>query len=317
MRVIVVGLGIQGNKRRLVASSDYVASVDPISLSADYKKIVDVPLNDFDAALICTPDEPKIEIIKYLLENNKHVLVEKPLWAKRENEIEAIQLLAQNKKLLVYTAYNHRFEPHFIRMRNLLRNGSLGNIYHCRMFYGNGTASLVRNSLWRDQGGGVLPDLGSHMLDTLYFWFGIQSDEFVVVSSNCFENRSPDHVIIGNNAISPKIQLEMTLLSWRNHFVCDIFAEKGSAHISSLCKWGPSQFIHRVRQFPSGIPNEEAITLVQPDPTWALEYSHFKNLCKEGIKTDLSSDIWLSRVLKKLEKDLTKDLMREAACYNQ
>ena len=34
------------------------------------------------------------------------------------------------------------------------------------MFYGNGTARLVRDSAWRDQGAGVLPDLGSHLLDT-------------------------------------------------------------------------------------------------------------------------------------------------------
>ena len=37
----------------------------------------------------------------------------------------------------------------------------------------------------------------------------------------------------------------MTLLSWRNHFTCDIFAENGSAHIESLCKWGPSTFTLR------------------------------------------------------------------------
>lgn len=312
MRVIVVGLGIQGNKRRLVASKDYVASVDPMSASAEYKNISDVPLNNFDAALVCTPDEPKIEIIKYMLENNKHVLVEKPLWTINENEIEGIQLLAQNKNLIVYTAYNHRFEPHFISMRNLIRDGSLGKMYHCRMFYGNGTARLVRNSLWRDQGSGVLSDLGSHMLDTLHFWFGIQSDEFFLVSSNCFENRSPDHVIVSNHTILPRIELEMTLLSWRNHFVCDLYSEKGSAHIYSLCKWGPSQFIHRVRQFPSGIPKEETFTLVQPDPTWELEYSYFKNICKEGIKTNLSQDIWLIRVLKKLEKDL----IGKETCYS-
>ena len=26
---------------------------------------------------------------------------------------------------------------------------------------------------------------------------------------------------------------------WRNHFTCDVLAENGSAHIESLCKWGP------------------------------------------------------------------------------
>ena len=39
------------------------------------------------------------------------------------------------------------------------------------MFYGNGTARLVRNSYWRDQGNGVLSDLGSHLVDTSKFFF--------------------------------------------------------------------------------------------------------------------------------------------------
>ena len=64
------------------------------------------------------------------------------------------------------------------------------------MFYGNGTARLVRDSAWRDQGAGVLPDLGSHLLDTARFWFGDIGEDFRVVSANRFENRAPDHVVI-------------------------------------------------------------------------------------------------------------------------
>jgi scyllo-inositol 2-dehydrogenase (NADP+) len=90
------------------------------------------------------------------------------------------------------------------------------------------------------------------------------------------------------------------LLSWRNHFTCDVFAENGSAHISSLCKWGPSEFTHRTRVLPSGRPPEQTVTLVEDDPTWALEYEHFKTLCAERRLTDLSGDIWLNRALRKL-----------------
>ena len=42
------------------------------------------------------------------------------------------------------------------------------------------------------------------------------------------------------------------------------------------------------------------MTLVQDDPTWALEYEHFKALCEARRPTDLSNDIWLNRVLRKL-----------------
>lgn len=92
----------------------------------------------------------------------------------------------------------------------------------------------------------------------------------------------------------------MTMLAWRNHFTCDVFAEKGSAHIESLCKWGPSTFTHRTRILPSGRPPEEAVTLVQDDPTWDIEYKHFIDLCENKGGHNLINDVWINRTLKDL-----------------
>lgn len=300
MRVIVAGLGVQGYKRRRFAGDDFVASVDPLNDEADFTDIKDVPLDTYDAALLCVPDGPKVELLTYLFENGKHALVEKPLAAPSEQEIETLEQIARQNKVVCYTAYNHRFEPHFVKMRDIIASGQLGEIYRCRMFYGNGTARLVRDSAWRDAAAGVLPDLGSHLLDTATFWFGPLGDSFDVISANAFENAAADHVVIGSEGSSPKLELEMTLLMWRNHFTCDIFAENGTAHIESLCKWGPSRFTMRTRVLPSGRPPEHSETLVQDDPTWEAEYAHFKSLCEKGHQTDLAQDRWLLRVLSNL-----------------
>jgi scyllo-inositol 2-dehydrogenase (NADP+) len=300
MKTIVVGLGVQGEKRRRVAGSDCVGSVDPVNAQADFRSVEEVPLREYDAALVCVPDEPKFETLNYFLRNGKHVLVEKPLWVRRDSDIAELEELARRHNAVIYTAYNHRFEPHFSRMRNLIASGELGKIYSCRMFYGNGTARLVRDSAWRDAGAGVLPDLGSHLLDTCRFWFGDVTDTFRVIAANCFENKAPDHVIIGTEQHAPRLELEMTLCMWRNHFTCDILAEKGSAHISSLCKWGPSTFIHRQRILPSGRPLEEVSTMAEGDPTWELEYAHFKDLCSKSAPADLSNDRWLQTTLRRL-----------------
>ena len=303
MKVIVVGLGVQGHKRQKFAGADFVASVDPFNQDAHYRSIRDVPLSDYDAALCCTPDKPKYEILSYFLENKKHALVEKPLWVEDAGQIARIETLARQNGVVCYTAYNHRFEPHFMQMRELIASGELGRIYSCRMFYGNGTARLVRNSEWRDKGAGVLPDLGSHLLDTCRFWFDDLDDHFDIAAVNCFENRSPDHVVIGNEHGSRRIELEMTLLSWRNHFTCDIFAQNGSAHIDSLCKWGPATFTKRTRVLPSGRPPEQACTLTQDDPTWKAEYEHFTRLCETRATTDLSNDLWLGNCLARLGRE--------------
>jgi predicted dehydrogenase len=310
MRIIVVGLGVQGYKRRNYAGEDFVAAVDPVNPEAQYKRVEDVPLASYDAALVCIPDEPKIEVLFYLLDSAKHVLVEKPLWAADDSKIVELETLARARRVVCYTAYNHRFEPHYVRMRELIRSGKLGRIYRCRMYYGNGTARLVRDSAWRDQGAGVLPDLGSHLLDTVRFWFGDLDDDFEVISSNSYENSAPDHVIIMSQRCVPSLEFEMTLLSWRNHFTCDIFAEKGTAHVSSLCKWGPTSFTHRSRILPSGRPPEETVTLTQDDPTWALEYAHFKDLCESSQPADLSNDLWLNRLLRRLGEAAVKEAVR-------
>jgi predicted dehydrogenase len=306
MRVVVVGLGVQGYKRRAVAGADFVASVDPANSEADFRRLDEVPVESYDAVLACIPDAPKIELLNTCVANKKHVLVEKPLAADREEDISALEARARRAGVVCYTAYNHRFEPHYMRMRDLIASRELGTIYSCRMFYGNGTARLVRDSAWRDRGAGVLPDLGSHLLDTCRFWFGDIADDFFIVSARAFENRSPDHVVIASEGGRLRIELEMTLLMWRNHFTCDILAEKGSAHIQSLCKWGPATFTHRRRVFPSGRPPEESVTLIQDDPTWAMEYAHFKELCRNATPTNLANDIWLSRALKRIGGDAIK-----------
>ncbi|HVS26513.1 MAG TPA: Gfo/Idh/MocA family oxidoreductase [Burkholderiales bacterium] len=307
MRSLVVGLGVQGNKRRHFAGSDFVAAVDPVNTEAQYRAVEEVPLSSYDAALVCISDKPKVDVLTYLLNNGKHVLVEKPLWADDGDKIMQLNRLADSRKVVCYTAYNHRFEPHYMRMRDLVKSGELGKIYRCRMFYGNGTARLVRDSAWRDQGAGVLPDLGSHLLDTARFWFGELEDDFHIVSANCFENRAPDHVVFASDTTKPKLEFEITLLSWRNDFTCDVLAEKGTAHIRSLCKWGPSIFTKRTRILPSGRPPEDVVTLVEDDPTWAAEYAHFKALCKSP-STDLSNDLWLQRLLRRLGEDALRKI---------
>jgi predicted dehydrogenase len=313
MRCVIVGLGVQGRKRRATAGDDVVATVDPVA-AADYVDVRQVPVSAYDAALVCTPDDAKLDLLEYLLGNGKHVLVEKPLLAADESRLRALAMLARRHRVACYTAYNHRFEPHLVRLKRLLDSGDLGAIHRARLFYGNGTARDVRQSAWRDRGLGVLGDLGSHLLDLTLFLFGKPTTDFVPWELNCFENRAFDHVMLGNSPLPPapsperkggarqiSLVLEATLLSWRNTFSVDVLAERGSAHIHGLCKWGPSTLTVRRRVLPSGRPPEKAKTLECPDPTWTMEYEHFKRLCRVG-GSNLENDLWINAVLGELAR---------------
>ena len=296
MKTIIVGYGIQGKKRHSFLGEDFVGIVDPESNKANYKNICEVPLQNYDSALVCTPNSVKYDILKFLLENNKNILVEKPLLLSKN---QLLNLHNIQKESIFYTAYNHRFEPHFMTVKELLDKKSIGHIYKCRLFYGNGTARDVKDSQWRDQGDGVISDLGSHLLDTVKYWFEDQVGPFKTVFENRFENKAPDHAIMFSSYGNVFCELEMSLVSWRNSFKCDMYGSDGSIHIESLCKWGPSTLTVRKRVKPSGRPTEQSETLLKHDPTWLDEYNYFKKLCKNSPAwNNLDNDLWIYGNLK-------------------
>lgn len=303
MRVIVVGLGVQGRKRRLIAGDSCVATVDPLFGDADYSDLHDVPLSSFDAALICVPDSSKFELIKYCISHGKHVLVEKPLILPELDHFGEIERLARDSQSLVYTAYNHRFEPTIMRAKVLLDQGALGKVYRCDLFYGNGTAMLVRDSPWRDSGIGVISDLGSHLLDVVAFWFDRRLDDVSLVSAERYENLAPDHAVVQAKDVLPHVQCEMSLLSWRNSFSAHILGDEGSLHLRSLCKWSESEIVLRRRVRPSGRPTEERWTEPEGDPTWAREFEKFISDCQSPI-TSLRHDYQIATCLLKLTSEL-------------
>ena len=98
--------------------------------------------------------------------------------------------------------------------------------------------------------------------------------------------------------------MEMSYCMWKNNFTCDVIGQKGSAHISSLCKWGPSIFTYRKRVYPSGKPYEYKTILKCSDPTWNLEYQYFKKLINSKKKTDLSNDLWIYKKLNQIVKNI-------------
>ncbi len=291
MKIIIVGLGVQGNKRKKILNKkDYVASVDPINSKANYKFLSQVPLKDYDSCFLCVPDKEKRKLIDYCIKNKKHILVEKPLLFKNIKEINDIEKKANKNNVLIYTAYNHRFEPSFVRMKKLINSGKLGRIYSCRLFYGNGTAKLVKDSFWRDYNRGVINDLGSHLLDTYFYWFGYKNSNFKIISKFKHENNSSDHAILNLATKEKLVQLEMTLCMWKNYFSCDILAENGSAHITSLSKWSKAQFIYRKRKIPSGVPEEKIYETPKGDNTWKLEHASFKKNVKLFKENNLKRD---------------------------
>ncbi len=96
-----------------------------------YTKDINVILNDNEikAVLICTPTNKHYSYIKLCLKNNKHVFCEKPISHNQDEIKECFELAEKNGKIL-FCAFNRRFDPNLINIKNKLDNFEIGNIQH-------------------------------------------------------------------------------------------------------------------------------------------------------------------------------------------
>jgi len=96
---------------------------------------VDPLLNDknIDAVVISTPATTHYAVAKAALENNKHVLVEKPLSVKTA-DCEDLIRLARNSGKVLMVGHTFLFNPAVRKMKELLDRKTLGKLYyiHCR-----------------------------------------------------------------------------------------------------------------------------------------------------------------------------------------
>ena len=298
MRYLVVGLGNIGSRRRALLGERCVATADPFNSAADYHSVRDVPLESFDAAVLAIPTDAKPALVEYLIGAGKHVLVEKPLPLATEATGRRLEARARDQGVALYTAYNHRFEPLIARFKERMDAGVIGEVYHGRLFYGNGTVLNVKGT-WRDKGLAVVEDLGCHLFDLAGYCFGVRGLDVTAVALQREEtDASPDRALLVSR--DGRVSFEMMYHAWRNSFAMELYGSKGSIHCLGLRKWGGSELIVRERVFPSGRPHETRETDDGEDVTWALEMEHFERLCAEG-RTDLESDWWIARTLNGLE----------------
>jgi len=304
VNIAICGLGVQGRKRQALLDKNQIITIDPFNSDADFASLMQASREHFDAVYICTPDSEKFTLIMEALTLGKHILVEKPLHLS-PSEFLMAKSLSKAKNLTIYEAYNHRFEPHLVTVKRALTDHLIGDVYKVRVFYGNGTAQIVKQSYWKDSYEGVLTDLGSHLCDLLLYFFGNKNFNVDFVHKEKKENLSPDYALV---QLSEKftILMEMSLLSWKNTFNLEIIGSAGSIHVNGLCKWGPSSLIIRKRKFPSGVPEEKIDIIEISDPTWKSEYNYFINLVNSRSSGNLKNSEYLTNLMHKIINYPTK-----------
>ncbi|RKY91096.1 MAG: gfo/Idh/MocA family oxidoreductase [Ignavibacteriae bacterium] len=132
--------------------------------------------SDINCVYVASVNSDHYEQVIKAANAGKHILCEKPLAITADQAEEMVNACKENKVLLAVN-YVHRFHPHVIKAKELIRNQTLGKLVTINL---NFNIDFPPGSNFRFNkklsGGGAFRDLGTHMIDLLRFLGGEISD---------------------------------------------------------------------------------------------------------------------------------------------
>lgn len=131
---------------------------------------------DIDVIDICTPNLYHAQTIKKAVAQGKHIYCEKPLCVSLAEAKEILDVSAGSDKIHKIV-FNNRYFPAVLRAKQLVDEGRLGRIlsFHATYLHSSGLTTSKKAGWKQDKticGGGVLFDLGSHVIDLVYHLCG-------------------------------------------------------------------------------------------------------------------------------------------------
>ena len=190
--------------------------------SDDYRKL---DLSMFDVVSVCTPTTLHYEVAKYFLNNNKHVLVEKPL-SMNEDEVYELGTLARDKNVKLMVGHIERFNPAVMKLFSIIDR--VGNIKYIETERSSPTPIRIKdvdavddlsvhdldivNQLMKDYLRGIEyasieDNKGKHVLGTFLLFYGDK------------------HAVVKVNWITPTIERKLKVLGDKGMFIVDYLTQ--------------------------------------------------------------------------------------------
>jgi len=194
IRIGVVGLGniaqqhiknvLEGHVRhaKLTAicsrsESDYTRSLG-VAHFTDYRELIASRL--CDAVVVATPTYSHLDVGAAVLDAGLHLMMEKPMGLSIA-EGEELVARANRSGAVAALMLNQRADPLFLRMREIVVSGDLGDLIRVNWTMTNWFRPEVYfqvsdwRATWRGEGGGVLVNQCIHNLDILQWICGMPS----------------------------------------------------------------------------------------------------------------------------------------------
>ena len=178
-----------------------IATSQPGRALADYPHARTVPdldallaQGDIECVVIATPNDTHFNMAAKVLEAGKHVVVDKPVTLRAADAVTLAQL-ARERGLVFAPFHNRRWDGDFLTVRELLARAGLGGVVHFESHFDRFRPQVPQR--WREEasrGGGLLLDLGPHLIDQALVLFGAPETVYATVKTHRDHATAPDYV---------------------------------------------------------------------------------------------------------------------------
>jgi predicted dehydrogenase len=129
---------------------------------------------EIELVVVATPNSSHFDLARQSLLAGKHVVVEKPFTVTSDQARQLIDL-AHRQARLITVHQNRRWDGDFLTVKKLLESSTLGRLVEYESHFDRFRNS-PRPGAWREEdreSGGMLFDLGSHLIDQALVLFGM------------------------------------------------------------------------------------------------------------------------------------------------
>lgn len=166
--IIAAGMQVRGVVTRQVELARQ--AFGNVSVHADLDSLLaDAAI---DLVVIATPNHLHAPQAMAALKAGKHVVIDKP-FALHMGEADELVRMAEESGRHLAVFHNRRWDSDFLTIKKVLASGRLGDIYRVQMRWDRYRPAVQER--WRETeaaGGGLLLDLGPHLLDQAMCLFG-------------------------------------------------------------------------------------------------------------------------------------------------
>jgi myo-inositol 2-dehydrogenase/D-chiro-inositol 1-dehydrogenase len=161
------------NIQQRIPNAEIVMVSDPVAELSEVTVPVGSPediLNhpDIDAVIVCSPTDTHADFVEKCAQAGKHIFCEKPLDLSLERIIKTLQLVKESDVKLML-GFNRRFDANFLKIKNLVTSGSVGNPQVIKITSRDPGPPPLR---YLKESGGMFLDMSIHDFDMARYIMG-------------------------------------------------------------------------------------------------------------------------------------------------